>query len=104
MYFSDRPGLPVYQQWWKYRCVGGDFEAIGFCYINQRENLQKINMAKKVKKTAAADEEIISKIYLIRNKKIMLDKDLAQLYDITTGNLNKAVKRNIKRFPVDFMF
>ena len=34
----------------------------------------------------------------------MLDKDLAELYHVTTGNLNKAVKRNIKRFPPDFMF
>lgn len=34
----------------------------------------------------------------------MLDKDLAELYQVTTGNLNKAVKRNIKRFPPDFMF
>lgn len=34
----------------------------------------------------------------------MLDKDLAELYGVSTGNLNKAVKRNIKRFPVDFMF
>ncbi len=34
----------------------------------------------------------------------MLDKDLAELYEVTTGNLNKAVKRNIKRFPEDFMF
>ena len=36
--------------------------------------------------------------------KIMLDKDLAELYHVTTGNLNKAVKRNIRRFPSDFMF
>ena len=34
----------------------------------------------------------------------MLDKDLAELYHVTTGNLNKAVKRNIRRFPSDFMF
>lgn len=34
----------------------------------------------------------------------MLDRDLAELYQVTTGNLNKAVKRNIKRFPPDFMF
>ena len=54
----------------------------------------------KTKKLIAADEEIISKIYLIRDKKIMLDKDLAELYDVTTGNLNKAVKRNLKRFPM----
>ncbi len=50
------------------------------------------------------DEIISSKIYLIREKKVMLDKDLASLYGVTTGNMNKAVKRNIKRFPDDFMF
>jgi hypothetical protein len=61
-------------------------------------------MAKAVKKVTTEDEEIISKIYFIRDKKIMLDKDLAELYDVTTGNLNKAVKRNLKRFPEDFMF
>lgn len=44
------------------------------------------------------------KIYLIRNQKVMLDRDLAGLYDVTTGNLNKAVKRNSLRFPEDFMF
>jgi len=47
---------------------------------------------------------IQSKIYEIRGVKVMLDKDLAELYQVTTGNLNKAVKRNIKRFPPDFMF
>ena len=49
-------------------------------------------------------ELIQSKIYEIRGQKVMLDKDLAELYQVTTGNLNKAVKRNIKRFPPDFMF
>ena len=52
---------------------------------------------------ALPDETIISKIYLVREKKIMLDRDLAELYGVTTGNLNKAVKRNLKRFPDDFM-
>ena len=47
---------------------------------------------------------IKSLIYEIRGMKVMLDKDLAELYHVTTGNLNKAVKRNIKRFPSDFMF
>lgn len=47
---------------------------------------------------------IQSKIYEVRGTKVMLDKDLAVLYQVTTGNLNKAVKRNIKRFPPDFMF
>lgn len=50
------------------------------------------------------DEIISNKIYYIRDVKVMLDKDLAELYGVLTGNLNKAVKRNIKRFPEDFMF
>ncbi|WP_316849082.1 ORF6N domain-containing protein [Pedobacter agri] len=50
------------------------------------------------------DDHIINKIYIIRNQKVMLDEDLAELYLVTTGNLNKAVSRNIKRFPEDFMF
>jgi hypothetical protein len=50
------------------------------------------------------DEIISNKIYLIRDTKVMLDRDLAELYGVLTGNLNKSVKRNIKRFPDDFMF
>jgi hypothetical protein len=62
-------------------------------------------MAKTNAETLAVPDELIgNKIYLIRGLKIMLDKDLAELYGVTTGNLNKAVKRNIKRFPKDFMF
>jgi len=49
-------------------------------------------------------EPIRSKIYEIRGQRVMLDRDLAELYGVTTGNLNKAVKRNIRRFPPDFMF
>jgi len=47
---------------------------------------------------------IQQKIFEIRGFKVILDKDLAQMYEVTTFNLNKAVKRNIDRFPVDFMF
>ena len=51
------------------------------------------------------DIEIIQgKIFEIRGQRVMLDRDLAELYQVTTGNLNKAVKRNIRRFPPDFMF
>jgi phage regulator Rha-like protein len=46
----------------------------------------------------------MSPIYEIRGQKVILDRDLAQMYDVTTSNLNKAVKRNIDRFPDDFMF
>jgi len=49
-------------------------------------------------------QTIQSMIYEIRGQRVMLDRDLANLYQVTTGNLNKAVKRNIKRFPPDFMF
>jgi hypothetical protein len=50
------------------------------------------------------NENIENKIYDIRGHKVMLDKDLAEMYGVLTGNLNKAVKRNLKRFPTDFMF
>lgn len=48
--------------------------------------------------------EVENSIFTIRGVQVMLDSDLARFYGITTGNLNKAVKRNIKRFPEDFMF
>ena len=47
---------------------------------------------------------IQNKIYEIRGLKVILDKDLALMYEVTTANLNKAVKRNADRFPDDFMF
>ncbi|HYK87864.1 MAG TPA: ORF6N domain-containing protein [Acidobacteriota bacterium] len=49
-------------------------------------------------------ESIERRIFLIRGKKVMLDADLAELYQVTTGNLNLAVRRNMDRFPDDFMF
>ena len=49
-------------------------------------------------------EVIATKILVIRGKRVMLDNDLAVLYDVRTGRLNEQVKRNIKRFPEDFMF
>ena len=48
-------------------------------------------------------EVIERKIYLIRGRKVMLDRDLAALYGVETKNLNLQVKRNIRRFPSDFM-
>lgn len=47
---------------------------------------------------------ITNKIYLIRDTKVMLDRDLAELYSVETKVLKQAVRRNIKRFPNDFMF
>lgn len=50
------------------------------------------------------DEIVINKIYSIRHQKVMLDSDLAELYDVETKVLNQAVNRNTDRFPEDFMF
>jgi ORF6N domain len=64
-------------------------------------------MAKKETGVGAVmvpDEVIVNKIILLRNKKVMIDRDLALLYGVTTKRLNEQVKRNIRRFPDDFMF
>jgi len=53
---------------------------------------------------AISVEVIAAKILLIRGKRVMLDSDLSVLYGVKTGRLNEQVKRNIKRFPEDFMF
>lgn len=54
--------------------------------------------------TTVPMERIANKIYLVRNQNVMLDRDLAELYDVETKILKRAVKRNIDRFPNDFMF
>ncbi len=59
---------------------------------------------KKSKVLALADSLISQKIYLIRGRKVMIDRDLAELYEVSTSALNQAVRRNIDRFPEDFMF
>lgn len=50
------------------------------------------------------DDVVINKIYFIRNQKVMLDRDLAELYSVETKRINEQVKRNLSRFPEDFMF
>lgn len=55
-------------------------------------------------KEIVSREVIEQKIFLIRGQKVMLDRDLAQLYGVETKRLNEQVRRNIKRFPEDFMF
>src|SRR3989338_10937647 len=62
-------------------------------------------MTEKLQKNSLMpSEKILSEILFIRGKKVMLDKDLALLYQVETGSLNRAVKRNLERFPSDFMF
>lgn len=57
-----------------------------------------------LKNVAIPDEVVMSKIYVIRDQKVMLDEDLADLYGLETRRLNEQVKRNKSRFPEDFMF
>lgn len=61
-------------------------------------------MAKAAKKLTVVEEAIISKIYNVRGQKIMLDRDLAELYGVKAIRLREQVKRNIERFPNHFMF
>lgn len=61
-------------------------------------------MNQSEKSVAVSDEIVMSKIYMIRGQKVMLDRDLAELYNVETRVLNQTVRRNIKRFPADFMF
>ncbi len=63
-------------------------------------------MAKETTKeiSLVPEERIINRIFLFEGKKVMFDRDLAELYGVETRTLNQAVRRNKKRFPEDFMF
>jgi hypothetical protein len=61
-------------------------------------------MANSILQVTLTDDQILNKIYYFRGQKVMLDQDLADLYDVPTKRLNEQVKRNINRFPSDFMF
>ena len=61
-------------------------------------------MAMSTNKLIIPDEVIMNKIYMIRGKKVLLDRDLAELYGVETKVLKQTVRRNIKRFPSDFLF
>jgi hypothetical protein len=59
---------------------------------------------KEIKESTLSEENIVGRIYSVRNKKVMIDRDLANLYGVETRVLNQAVRRNENRFPEDFMF
>ncbi len=61
-------------------------------------------MAKKELQLLVAEQKILNRIYVLRGQKVMIDEDLAIMYAVDTKRLNEQVKRNIKRFPKDFMF
>lgn len=82
------------------------------CFQSQGVILNNLLMYKSYKNNNMAEDNIpqanqvaIRQMIIdIRGVKVILDRDIAKLYDVTTGNLNKAVKRNIERFPERFMF
>ena len=61
-------------------------------------------MVKNELQVLVAEQKILNKIYVIRHQKVMLDHDLAEMYAVETKQLKRQVKRNIERFPKDFMF
>ena len=61
-------------------------------------------MVKKELQILVAEQKILNKIYVFRGEKVMLDQDLAIMYAVETKQLKRQVKRNIERFPKDFMF
>ena len=61
-------------------------------------------MAKEELQALVMEQKILNRIYVVRGEKIMLDRDLAELFGVETRVLKQAVKRNIERFPKDFMF
>lgn len=61
-------------------------------------------MTTKLPLAIVSDDIVVNKIYEIRNQKVMLDSDLAELYGVETRVLNQSIKRNLERFPEDFMF
>ena len=73
--------------------------------LEKLSNSKQTNMPKSSLPVPAVSEEtIVEKIYIIRGRKIMLDRDLAEMYGVEVRVLNQAVKRNSIRFPEDFMF
>ena len=73
--------------------------------ISNHKKLSLADYSMTMKKhSLLPDELIINKIVLLRDQKVLVDRDLADLYGVETRVLNQAVKRNIKRFPDDFMF
>jgi len=56
------------------------------------------------KSVTTSDDTVVSKIHFVRGKKVMIDRDLVEMYRVETSQLKRQVKRNMNRFPEDFMF
>ena len=74
--------------------------------MDKEKQMITVNMGEQspLAEVEQVQHDIRSMIYIVRNQQVMLDSDLAMLYHVETKALNRAVKRNIKRFPEDFCF
>ncbi|MEI6042417.1 MAG: ORF6N domain-containing protein [bacterium] len=70
----------------------------------QKKEVKETEEIEEIEEISLSVDNIKENIYIIRGQKVMLDKDLARLYGVTTKRLNESVKRNFRRFPKDFMF
>ena len=70
----------------------------------EQKTLVEVNSSIQEPHAELAQYDIKSMIYIIRNQQVMIDSDLAMLYQVETKRLNEAVKRNIARFPNEFLF
>lgn len=67
-------------------------------------SINTLNMRNKELQLLVVEQKILNRIYVVRGQKVMMDQDLADMYKVETRRLNEQVKRNLKRFPKDFMF
>ncbi len=74
------------------------------CIFNIVSLLKHCSVMKKELQTLVMEQKILSRIYVVRGEKVMLDRDLAEMYGVETRVLNQSIKRNLNRFPKDFMF
>ena len=78
---------------------------MGAKHRTQDSGKKDASVMNKVEETnMIPDEVIMSKVFIIRDQRVMVDSDMGELYGVTTKRLNEAVKRNLNRFPIDFMF
>lgn len=97
--FQDLPGFQNLEGLLKLP-LRSQFATLEKLFISKQINMPKSSL----QIVNVSEENILEKIYLIRGQKVMLDRDLAEMYGVEVRVLNQAVKRNATRFPEDFMF
>lgn len=78
-----------------------DLQFLKFIFATQSYTMAK---AKLELQALVLEQRILNRIYFIRGEKVILDRDLAEMYGVETRVLNQSIKRNLNRFPKDFMF